>query len=73
MKTLSPIVKTRLRPIRSPIRPASKSMPPNGIRYAFTTQARLACEKPRSSWIDGSATFTIVASRMIMSIPTHSV
>ena len=30
------------------------------------------CEKPRSSWIDGSATFTIVPSRMIISIPVQS-
>ena len=29
-------------------------------------------EKPRSSWIDGSATFTIVPSRMIISIPAQS-
>ena len=35
----------------------------------FTTQARSFCEKPRSSWMDGSATFTIVASSTIMSIP----
>jgi hypothetical protein len=37
----------------------------------LTTQARLDCEKPRSSWIDGSATFTIVPSRMIISIPAQ--
>src|SRR6266511_2394841 len=35
------------------------------------TQARLDCEKPRSLWIEGSATFTIVASRTIISIPAH--
>ncbi|HEX8648781.1 MAG TPA: MFS transporter, partial [Thermoleophilaceae bacterium] len=28
--------------------------------------------KPRSSWIDGSATFTTVTSSTIISIPTHS-
>ena len=28
--------------------------------------------KSRSFWIDGSATFTTVESRMIMSIPTQS-
>jgi hypothetical protein len=38
----------------------------------LTTHARLDCENPRSSWIDGSATFTIVASRTIISMPTHS-
>src|SRR5713101_6138811 len=35
------------------------------------TQARLDCVKPRSLWIEGSATFTIVASRTIISIPAH--
>ena len=38
----------------------------------MTTQARLLWEKPRSSWIDGSATFTIVASRTIISMPAQS-
>src|ERR1700709_1376828 len=36
------------------------------------TQARLDCEKPRSLWMVGRATFTIVWSRMIISIPAHS-
>src|SRR5205823_3339685 len=72
MNTVRPIRNTRLRPTRSPIRPASSSSPPNVIRYAFTTHARLDWEKPRSRWIEGSATFTIVASRTIMSMPTHS-
>ena len=72
VKTARPTRNIRRRPIRSPSRPASRRRPPNAIRYAFTTQARSDCEKPRSVWIDGSATFTIVASRMIMSIPTQS-
>ena len=38
----------------------------------MTTQARLDCEKPRSLWIDGRATFTIVWSRMIMRKPVQS-
>ena len=38
----------------------------------MTTQARLDWEKPRSAWIDGSATLTIVMSRTIISIPVHS-
>src|SRR5947209_19365065 len=62
----------RLRPSRSPRRPARSNTPPNGIRYALTTQARLDCEKPRSRWIDGRATLTMVWSRMIISIPAHS-
>src|SRR5579859_4333644 len=35
------------------------------------TQARLDWLKPRSRWIDGRATFTIVWSRTIISIPAH--
>ncbi len=69
VNTASPMRNTRRLPIRSPIRPASRSRPPKAIRYAFTTQARLLCEKPRSSWMEGRATFTIVASSTIMSIP----
>ena len=36
------------------------------------TQARLDWENPRSLWIEGSATFTTVASSTIISIPAHS-
>ena len=71
VKTARPARKIVRRPIRSPSRPASRSSPPNAIRYAFTTQASPAAENPRSSWIAGSATFTIVWSRMIISIPAH--
>src|SRR5206468_12829606 len=39
------------------------------MRYAFTTQARSAWEKPRSRRIDGSATLTMVASTTIMRNP----
>jgi hypothetical protein len=35
----------------------------------LTTQASEVSEKPRSSRIDGSATFTIVASRTIIRLP----
>src|SRR3954451_24619124 len=66
-----PLRNTSLRLTRSPRRPARRSSPPKGMRYALTTQARLDPENPRSLWIDGSATFTIVPSRMILSIPTH--
>jgi hypothetical protein len=68
----TPSRKTRLRPSRSPSRPASSSRPPKAIRYALTTHARLEVEKPRLSWIDGSATFTTVTSSTIISIPTQS-
>ncbi len=65
-------MKMVLRPIRSPKRPDSSSSPPKLIRYAFTTHARLACEKPRSSWMVGSATFTTVTSSTIISTPAQS-
>jgi hypothetical protein len=71
MKTASPARKTRLPPARSPSRPASSSRPPNAIRYAFITQASVDWEKPRSFWIAGSATFTTVASRTIISMPAQ--
>jgi hypothetical protein len=72
VKTPRPAMKTVLRPRMSPNRPDNRSRPPNEIMYALTTQARLACEKPRSSWIDGRATLTTVTSRTIISIPTQS-
>src|SRR5215204_2865217 len=72
VNTARPVRNMWRRPIRSPSRPARSSSPPKAIRYAFTTQARLDCEKPRSLWIEGSATVTIVPSRMIMSIPAQS-
>ena len=72
VKIPRPTMKTRFRPRMSPKRPASRSRPPNAIRYALTTQARLDWENPRSLWIEGSATFTTVTSRTIISIPTQS-
>ena len=72
VNTPRPVRNIRRRPTRSPSRPASSSSPPNEIRYPFTTHARRDCEKCRSDWIDGSATFTTVASSTIISMPVHS-
>ena len=66
MKMTSPTRKTRFRPSRSPARPPSRRKPPKNRVYALMIHCRLASESPRSFWIDGSATFTIVASRMTM-------
>ena len=66
VKTTTPARKTRLRPIRSPARPPSRRKPPKISVYAFTTHCRSFSASFRSVWIDGSATFTIVASRMTM-------
>ncbi len=71
VNSASPARNTRRRPMRSPSRPARSSSPPKAIRYALTTQARLDCVKPRSLWIEGSATFTTVMSRTIISMPAH--
>jgi hypothetical protein len=72
VKTTSPARNIRRRPTRSPSRPASSSSPPKAIRYAFTTQASPDCEKPRSCWMERSATFTIVSLRMIIKDPADS-
>ena len=52
-----PTRNSRRCPKRSPSRPPSSRKPPKVSRYAFTTQASDVSEKPRSSRIDGSATF----------------
>src|SRR5689334_16997509 len=56
----------------SPSRPPRSRKPPKVSRYAFTTQASEVSVKPRSVRIDGSATFTIVASSTIIRTPKHS-
>ena len=63
----TPARNTRLRPARSPRRPASSRRLPNVTRKALTTQVRFVWLKWRSCWIDGSATFTIETSSTIMS------
>ena len=67
VKMTSPARNTRLRPSRSPSRPASSRKLPKVTRKALTTQVRLPWLKCRSCWIDGNATFTIVVSSTIMS------
>ena len=67
VNSVRPARKTRLRPARSPSRPASSSRLPNVTRNALTTQLRFAWLKWRSRWIEGSATFTIVTSSTIIS------
>ena len=71
MKITSPTRKTRLRPSRSPARPPSSRKPPKNSVYELMIHCRLASLSPRSFWIDGSATFTIVASRMTMNCATQ--
>jgi hypothetical protein len=66
-----PIKNRRRWPNRSPSRPPSSRKPPNVSRYALTTQASDVSVKPRSSLIDGRATFTIVASSTIIRLARH--
>ena len=72
VKSAIPIRNSRRCPKRSPSRPPSSRKPPNVSRYAFTTHASDVCEKPRSSRIDGRATFTIVPSSTIIRSPRQS-
>jgi len=46
--------------------------PPKVSTYAFTTQARLLCEKSSARPIEGSATFTIDASSTTTNCATQS-
>src|SRR5919201_1768451 len=69
-KTTRPARKIRLRPSRSAARPPSNRKPPKTSAYALITHCRFSCEKPRSTWIDGNATFTIAMSRTTMNWTT---
>ena len=69
VKSAIPPRKSRRWPNRSPSRPPSSRKPPKVSRYAFTTHASDSSVKPRSARIEGSATFTIVASSTIIRSP----
>ena len=61
-----PAMNSRRRPSRSAARPPSSRKPPNISVYAFRIQERLCSENPTSRLIVGSATLTMLASRMTM-------
>ena len=69
VKSAMPATNRRRWPNRSPSRPPRSMKPPKVSMYALTTHASEASEKPRLSWIDGSATFTIVVSSTIIRSP----
>ena len=73
VNSVMPARKSRRCPKRSPSRPPRRRKPPYVSRYAFTTQASEVWENSRSWRIDGSATFTIVASRTIIRLASVSV
>ena len=70
VKTTRPPRKIRLRPRRSAERPPRSRNPPKKSAYALITHCRFSCENPRSTWIDGSATFTMAMSRTTMNWTT---
>ncbi len=61
-----PAMNSRRRPSRSASRPPSSRKPPNISVYAFRIQERLCSENPTSRLIVGSATLTMLASRITM-------
>src|SRR5262249_53919880 len=69
-KPTSPMISIRRLPNRSDSRPPSSSRLPNASEYAVTTHCRSALEKFRALWAEGSAIFTIVASRTTISCAT---
>ena len=70
VKTTRPPRKIRLRPRRSAERPPRSRNPPKKSAYALITHCRFSWENPRSTWIDGSATFTMAMSRTTMNWTT---
>ena len=69
-KTTRPDMNMRRRPSMSAARPPSSRKPPKTSAYALITHCRFSSEKPRSTWIDGSATFTIAMSSTTMNWTT---
>jgi len=55
----------------SAARPPSSRKPAKVIEYASTTHCRSGEEKPRLDWIEGSATLTMLRSRMTMNCATQ--
>ena len=68
---IKPATSVRRCPKWSATRPPSIRKPANVIAYASTTHCRSGEEKPRSDWIDGSATLTMLRSRMTMNCATQ--
>ena len=67
MKIAIPAMNIRRLPRMSPALPPSSRSPPKVSEYAFRTHDRPEGEKSRPCAIEGSATFTTVRSRTIMS------
>ena len=64
---IRPVINTRLRSNMSPSRPPTGSRLPKASAYAVTTHCRSLFGNARARCADGSAMFTIVASRTTMS------
>jgi hypothetical protein len=72
LNSASPARKSARRPMRSAARPPSSRKPPKSSVYELTIHCSCSVERSRSVWIDGSATLTIVASRMTMNWPKQT-
>ena len=70
-KTARAATNTRRCPKWSAARPPSMRKPANVIAYALTIHWRSLGEKPRLDWMDGSATLTMLRSRMTMNCATQ--
>src|SRR5256885_1443781 len=66
VKSATPTMNTRRLPSKSAARPARRRKPPKAIEYAVMTHWRFSREKWRDRAIEGSATFTIETSRIVM-------
>ena len=71
-KTTSPITKTLRRPSRSPSEPEASRIAASASAYASTTHWRSSKLEPRSFWMLGRATFTIVTSSSSMKMARHT-
>src|SRR6266849_4570527 len=70
--TASPDNNAPLRPKRSPRLPLASTSAANVSRYAATTHCSSLVVAPSSRTSDGSVTFTIVVSRLIVNAARHS-
>ncbi len=72
VKRTTPTRNIRRRPRRSAARPPSSRKPPKNSAYALITHCKFSWEKPRSSLIEGRATFTIAMSSTTMNCTSKS-
>jgi hypothetical protein len=72
VKTAIPVTKSSRRPYASASFPPISMSDANVRAYPATIHSSSERPTPRSSWIDGNATFTTVLSSMIMKSPNET-